>query len=98
MEYLRSQPKEDVPVMASTRHKRVNSLTNRLRLKRQRRYQPANEMEDPYIVAVLIALAQVQRWTGVFGAYFKVLNNPFSKSILDRYTNEKPEDSCLGLL
>jgi exoribonuclease II len=98
MEYLRSQPKEDVPVMASPRHKRVNSLTNRLRLKRQRRYQPANEMEDPYIVAVLIALAQVQRWTGVIGAYFKVLNNPFPKSILDRYTNEKPEDSCLGLL
>ncbi|KAI1302253.1 hypothetical protein F5Y03DRAFT_407931 [Xylaria venustula] len=37
---------------------RVNPPITRLRQKQQRRLRPANEVEDPYIAAVLIALAQ----------------------------------------
>ncbi|KAK3293973.1 uncharacterized protein B0H64DRAFT_462295 [Chaetomium fimeti] len=38
--------------------RRPNPPVARLRLKHQRRFRPANEIEDPYIVAVLVALAQ----------------------------------------
>ena len=37
---------------------RVNSPVVNLERKQQRRLRPTNELEDPYIVAVLIALAQ----------------------------------------
>lgn len=76
LESLRSR--EDMVVMASP-HQRVNSPVNRLRRKRQRRYQPENEMEDPYVVAVLIALAQAQRRSCNTATYFKVLNAPISQ-------------------
>ncbi|KAF5000395.1 hypothetical protein FDECE_11215 [Fusarium decemcellulare] len=40
---------------------RVNPPIASLRQKRQRRLRPTNEMEDPYIATVLIALAQQRR-------------------------------------
>jgi hypothetical protein len=36
-------------------------LVNRIRLKQQRRVRPKNALEDPYIAAVLIAMAQARR-------------------------------------
>ncbi|KAH6632706.1 hypothetical protein F5144DRAFT_574973 [Chaetomium tenue] len=44
----------------------------RRRLRCQPRYQPTNRIEDPYIVAVLIALAQAQRRSRSTAAYVKM--------------------------
>lgn len=44
-----------------TRTKRNNWPMTRLRLKRLRSIQPAQKTKDPYIIALLIALAQAQR-------------------------------------
>lgn len=57
---LQSRRKNSVKVSASNQ---PNSPVFRLQQKEQRRLQPSKELEDPYIVAVLIALAQEQRTT-----------------------------------
>ncbi|RSL97464.1 hypothetical protein CDV31_013016 [Fusarium ambrosium] len=52
--------RRDESVKTPSRNK-VNPPITSLRQKRQRRLRPPNEMEDPYIAAVLIALAQQRR-------------------------------------
>lgn len=63
---------------------RFNPPVARLRQKKLRRLQPVREVEDPYIVAVLIALAQEQRTaTSALSAASQPLGTTYYKVGID---------------
>jgi hypothetical protein len=80
---LKLEPIECLHVHVSS-YEKINALILRFRQKKLNSLEPQNRAEDPYIVGILIALAQEQRWLreqqqGLQGQDANVITNQIKK-------------------